>query len=216
MNPDRHQQFLIRKERILAVAEKILLENNQDITLDELVAELDIAKGTLYKHFKSKNELLLELVIENEKKLLEISTQYNTCFTEYAPRYMLHHLLAPARTILLHQLEERLTMSESKLNHMFDELYDVRQQRILAIKDITEAYLKSVNYDMSIRDYLSYIWSLTYGAALLLNSSYYQRSIGSRQKLIHLYVNQALSLPTQSINLAAFALENTIDQNTYQ
>lgn len=211
MNPDRHQQFLIRKERILNVAEKLLLENNQEITLDELVAELDIAKGTLYKHFKSKNELLLELVIQNEKKLLDISQKHHTDFKEYAPIYMLHHLLAPARTILLHQLEENLTMSESKLNHLFEELYEIRQARILAIKEITEAYLKSVNYDMSIRDYLSYIWSLTYGAALLLNSSYYQRSIGSRQKLINLYVNQALSLPTQSINLDAFELEIKLD-----
>jgi hypothetical protein len=63
---------------------------------------------------------------------------------------------------------------------------------------------------MSIRDYLSYIWSLTYGAALLLNSSYYQRSIGSREKLINLYVNQALSLPTQNIqvDLSAFQLKS--------
>jgi len=53
---------------------------------------------------------------------------------------------------------------------------------------------------------------LTYGAALLLNSSYYQRSIGSRQKLINLYVNQALSLPTQSINLDAFELEIKLDE----
>jgi AcrR family transcriptional regulator len=136
MNPDRHQQFLIRKERILSVAEKLLLENNQEITLDELVAELDIAKGTLYKHFKSKNELLLELVIENEKKLLEISQKHNNNFKEYAPIYMLHHLLAPARTILLHQLEENLTMSESKLNHLFKELYDIRQERIWRLKTL--------------------------------------------------------------------------------
>lgn len=46
MNLDRHTQFLMRKEKILSVAEKLLLENNQEITLDELVAELDIAKGT--------------------------------------------------------------------------------------------------------------------------------------------------------------------------
>jgi hypothetical protein len=53
---------------------------------------------------------------------------------------------------------------------------------------------------------------IDYGAALLLNSSYYQRSIGSRQKLINLYVNQALSLPTQSINLDAFELEIKLDE----
>lgn len=91
MNLDRHTQFLMRKEKILSVAEKLLLENNQEITLDELVAELDIAKGTLYKHFRSKNELLLELIIQNEKQILEISQKYNTDFKEYAPRYMLHH-----------------------------------------------------------------------------------------------------------------------------
>ncbi len=84
MNLDRHTQFLMRKEKILSVAEKLLLENNQEITLDELVAELDIAKGTLYKHFRSKNELLLELIIQNEKQILEISQKYNTDFKEYA------------------------------------------------------------------------------------------------------------------------------------
>ena len=210
MNPDRQTQFLVRKEKILQVAEKLLLENNQEITLDELVAELDIAKGTLYKHFGSKNELLLQLIIQNEKEILKISDHYNSDIKEYAPRYMLHHLMAPSRTILLHQLEEQLTMTESKLKHLFDELYAVRQQRIVSVKDMTEAYLKSQNYDMSIRDYLSYIWSLTYGAALLLNSSYYQRSIGSREKLINLYVNQALSLPTQNIqvDLSAFQLKS--------
>ncbi|TXJ04160.1 MAG: TetR/AcrR family transcriptional regulator [Acinetobacter sp.] len=210
MNPDRQTQFLVRKEKILQVAEKLLLENNQEMTLDELVAELDIAEGPLYKHFRSKNELLLQLIIQNEKEILKISDHYNSDIKEYAPRYMLHHLMAPSRTILLHQLEEQLTMTESKLKHLFDELYAVRQQRIVSVKDMTEAYLKSQNYDMSIRDYLSYIWSLTYGAALLLNSSYYQRSIGSREKLINLYVNQALSLPTQNIqvDLSAFQLKS--------
>ena len=132
-----------------------------------------------------------------KKEILKISEKYNTDVKEYAPRYMLYHLTSPSRTILLHQLEEHLTMTESKLKHLFDELYAIRQQRIISLKDMTEKYLKSQNYDMSIRDYLSYIWSLTYGATLLLNSSYYQRSIGSREKLINLYVNQALSLPTQ-------------------
>ena len=55
MSSVRQQNFLLRKEKILAMAETLLLDNNQDITLSELAAELDIAKGTIYKHFKSKN-----------------------------------------------------------------------------------------------------------------------------------------------------------------
>ncbi|EPG8560865.1 TetR/AcrR family transcriptional regulator, partial [Acinetobacter baumannii] len=57
--------------------------------------------------------------------------------------------------------------------------------------------------------------SLTYGASLLLNSTYYQRSIGSRQKLINLYINQALSLPTQTTNFDAlnFQIEDENSQN---
>ncbi|MDQ9932393.1 TetR/AcrR family transcriptional regulator, partial [Acinetobacter baumannii] len=52
-------------------------------------------------------------------------------------------------------------------------------------------------------------------ASLLLNSTYYQRSIGSRQKLINLYINQALSLPTQTTNFDAlnFQIEDENSQN---
>lgn len=51
------------------------------------------------------------------KKKSSISEKYNTDNQEYAPRYMLYHLTSPSRTILLHQLEEHLTMTESKLQH---------------------------------------------------------------------------------------------------
>lgn len=69
----RQENFRRRKEKILAMAEILLLENHNEITLSELAAELDIAKGTIYKYFKSKNQLYLELIILNEQRLLEIS-----------------------------------------------------------------------------------------------------------------------------------------------
>lgn len=57
MKTNRQEQFLARYQKILAVSEELLLDHYQDMTLDDLAKELDIAKGTLYKHFKSKNEL---------------------------------------------------------------------------------------------------------------------------------------------------------------
>ncbi|OTG79439.1 TetR family transcriptional regulator [Acinetobacter sp. ANC 5054] len=195
MSSVRQQNFILRKEKILAMAETLLLDNNQDITLSELACELDIAKGTIYKHFKSKNQLYLELIILNEKRLLEISKKYNHDIKTYVSQYMLYNMLNSNRTILLHVIEERLTNNERKLKELFEELYQVREERIIEIKDMTSEYLKSLDSAMSIRDYLSYIWTVTYGASLLLNSTHYQKSIGSRERLIKLYVNQALMTP---------------------
>ncbi|MCG2608456.1 MULTISPECIES: TetR/AcrR family transcriptional regulator [unclassified Acinetobacter] len=195
MNTVRQQNFLLRKEKILAMAETLLLDNHQDITLAELASELDIAKGTIYKHFKSKNQLYLELIILNEKRLLEISKKYKNNIKTYVSQYMLYNMLNSNRTILLHVIEERLTNNERKLKELFEELYQVREERIIEIKDMTDEYLKSFNSAMSIRDYLSYIWTVTYGASLLLNSTHYQKSIGSRERLIKLYINQALMTP---------------------
>ena len=191
----RQQNFLLRKEKILAMAETLLLDNNQDITLSELAAELDIAKGTIYKHFKSKNQLYLELIILNEKRLLELSKKYNPDIKSYVSQYMLYNMLNSNRTILLHVIEERLTNNERKLKDLFEELYQIRESRILEIRDLFANHLKALNSSMSIRDYLSYIWTVTYGASLLLNSTHYQKSIGSRERLIKLYVNQALMTP---------------------
>ncbi|WP_436905291.1 TetR/AcrR family transcriptional regulator [Acinetobacter johnsonii] len=195
MTSVRQQNFLLRKEKILAMAETLLLDNNQDITLSELATELDIAKGTIYKHFKSKNQLYLELIILNETRLLEISQKHNNDIKTYVSEYMLYNMLNSNRTILLHVIEERLTYNERKLKELFEKLYQIREQRIIEIKDMTSDYLKSLDSAMSIRDYLSYVWTVTYGASLLLNSTHYQKSIGSRERLIKLYVNQALMTP---------------------
>ena len=195
MTSVRQQNFLLRKEKILAMAETLLLDNNQDITLSELATELDIAKGTIYKHFKSKNQLYLELIILNETRLLEISQKHNNDIKTYVSEYMLYNMLNSNRTILLHVIEERLTNNERKLIELFEKLYQIREQRIIEIKDMTSDYLKSLDSAMSIRDYLSYVWTVTYGASLLLNSTHYQKSIGSRERLIKLYVNQALMTP---------------------
>ena len=195
MTSVRQQNFRLRKEKILAMAETLLLDNNQDITLSELATELDIAKGTIYKHFKSKNQLYLELIILNETRLLESSQKHNNDIKTYVSEYMLYNMLNSNRTILLHVIEERLTNNERKLKELFEKLYQIREQRIIEIKDMTSDYLKSLDSAMSIRDYLSYVWTVTYGASLLLNSTHYQKSIGSRERLIKLYVNQALMTP---------------------
>lgn len=193
---DRQAQFRAREALIFEVAEQLLLENGEaGMTLDALAAELDLAKGTLYKHFQSKDELYMLLIIRNERMLLEMIQDKQKSFPEHLAFFMLHHLYHPERTVMFHQIEERLSTTGQGIYHLFRELYQVRKQRLRIIINMTEIYLQEIQSTMTVRDYLAAIWSLTHGAAAILNSSFYQRYLGSRDTLRIAYIDQALAIP---------------------
>ncbi|AVH48434.1 MULTISPECIES: TetR/AcrR family transcriptional regulator [Acinetobacter] len=196
---DRQAQFRARETLIFQVAEQLLLENGEaGMTLDALAAELDLAKGTLYKHFQSKDELYMLLIIRNERMLLEMIKDAEKQFPEHLAFFMLHHLHHPERTVLFHQIEERLSTTGVGIGLLFSELYQVRKSRLRIIIRMTEQYLESINSHMEVRDYLASIWALTHGAAAILNSSFYQRYLGSRDTLRVAYIDQALAMPKQA------------------
>ena len=197
---DRQAQFRAREALIFQVAEQLLLENGEaGMTLDALAAELDLAKGTLYKHFQSKDELYMLLIIRNERMLLEMIQDSDKVFAEHLAFFMLHHLHHPERTVLFHQIEERLSTTGQGINHLFNELYQVRKSRLRVIIRMTETYLLEIGSGMSSRDYLASIWSITHGGAAILNSSFYQRYLGSRDTLKMKKKKKTLMLPKQSV-----------------
>ena len=195
---DRQAQFRAREALIFQVAEQLLLENGEaGMTLDALAAELDLAKGTLYKHFQSKDELYMLLIIRNEKMLLEMIQDTDKAFPEHLAFFMLHHLHHPERTVLFHQIEERLSTTGQGINHLFSEMYQIRKSRLRIIIRMTEKYLLDIGSSMCSRDYLASIWSITHGCAAILNSSFYQRYLGSRDTMRVAMIDQALLLPKQ-------------------
>ena len=197
---DRQAQFRAREALIFQVAEQLLLENGESgMTLDALAAELDLAKGTLYKHFQSKDELYMLLIIRNERMLLDMMRDKNKSFPELLAYFMLHHLHHPERTVLFHQIEERLSITGQGIHQLFSELYQIRRQRMRMIIEMTEEYLQSISSQMSVRDYLAAIWSMTHGTAAILNSSFYQRYLGARDTLRVACIEQVLALPKQTV-----------------
>lgn len=195
---DRQTQFKAREALIFDVAERLLLESGDlGMTLDALAVELDLAKGTLYKHFQSKDELYLHLLIRNEQALLDMIRENQGDFPARLVFYMLHHLHHPERTVIFHQIEERLSAAAQGLGVLFNQLYKIRKQRLRLIISITDNHLKTQHSSMSVRDYLAAIWSMTQGAAAILNSSFYQRYLGSRDTFRVAIIDQMLLLPQQ-------------------
>ncbi|WOE32932.1 MULTISPECIES: helix-turn-helix domain-containing protein [unclassified Acinetobacter] len=191
---NRNQKITLNKQKILAAAERLLIDNDQDIVIGDLAKELDIAKGTIYKYFKSKNQLYLELLIENEKRILDLSKKYKTNMKENVEKYMLYHMLNSSRTILFHSIEERIAGQDKKLKDLFNSLYMIREERILELNDLIENFLYRDTEQISVRDYLFYVWTLTYGASLLLSSTGFQMSINERERIINFHIKQAYML----------------------
>lgn len=191
----RKEQFEHRERQILATAEQLLLESGDyDLTLDSLARHLDLAKGTLYKHFMGKDELLLRLLIEYEKCLYEMNTIDDGAGAGVA-RIVLQLLLCPQRATMFHHLEDKLSSTASGLNRLFGELYQIRRERMKRIYKIAKRYLSEQNSTMATRDFLASVWALGQGGAGLLNSSFYQRYLGDRDALKYVFVVQMLDLP---------------------
>ncbi len=59
-----------RREEVLAVAERLILDHGfAETTMQRVAEEAGASKETLYRHFKSKDELLLEIVLARTSDL---------------------------------------------------------------------------------------------------------------------------------------------------
>lgn len=191
----RKELFEIRESKILQAAEQLILESGEgDLTLDSLAQHLDLAKGTLYKHFSSKDELLLRILIDYEERLFLMNQTEDGAAAGVA-RMVLQQLRLPQRAMLFNHIEERLAGTASGLNKVFSQLYHVRRERMKRLMQIAERYLLEQNSAMTVRDYMASIWAIGQGGAGLLNSSFYQRYLGSRETLKYAFVKQILDLP---------------------
>lgn len=74
----KKREFQRREEEILAVTAALLAsDENEQVTVDRIASEVGIGKGTIYKHFKTKHEIVARLIamkLEKRLALLQPST----------------------------------------------------------------------------------------------------------------------------------------------
>ena len=69
----RVRDFKQREARILEIALDLFLELGEDKVTVEMIAEkVNIGKGTIYKHFSTKAEIFLRLMLDYELEMAEL------------------------------------------------------------------------------------------------------------------------------------------------
>jgi AcrR family transcriptional regulator len=87
----KDQTFRLREQAVLTATKKLLARKGFDLmTMDDVAAEAGISKPSLYKHFKSKDQLATEVMI----RLLDSARDYlDQLDTELSPIQKLAQLL---------------------------------------------------------------------------------------------------------------------------
>lgn len=68
----KHQSAEMRRQQILAAANLVLIEVGiEAFTIDQVAERANIAKGTVYKYFKSRDEILAEISVKAVSLLME-------------------------------------------------------------------------------------------------------------------------------------------------
>jgi AcrR family transcriptional regulator len=97
--PFKKQQFEAREEAILDAVNKLLSEKGFDLmTMDDVADEVGVAKGSLYKHFSSKEKLAAAAMSRLLAQTLEVLDNFPSDWTpgrqlEEILRWTLQHRL---------------------------------------------------------------------------------------------------------------------------
>ncbi len=183
----RAAAFRAREQAILHAAETLLLElGDESITIEMIAERVGIAKGTIYKHFQSKDELILQLLIAYEHELAATlqAAASSGDIGRIVQAYFAFRLSSPEKHLLFERLENKLAATRRTLRPFFARLYFIRKSYLKDMLPLVGQYLRQNHSPMTPRDYLSAVWALTQGSAAILHSTFYQRYLGDRDGLM--------------------------------
>jgi len=197
----KKKRFLLREEHIVDAALELLLELGVDnVTVSAIAKRAGIGKGTIYKHFLTKNEIYMRIVFDYESELakrLGTGIAGNAIETPVsaARAYLESRLSRPALDRLVQQLERRLEC-EDEIQEQMTKLLDVRNSNVDALNEMVKELIDA-NILEDVRPSYHYLscWALAQGAVeLYFNPSIQAMPENEKQKLLEFIIDIGVNM----------------------
>ncbi len=191
----KSQEFRQREEEILKTALDLLLEYGDEKVTVELIAEkVGIGKGTIYKHFNSKAEIYLRLMIDYERKLSQaineaiVREKDDGIKGEVARSYLAFRIQHHEKDHLFQRLEEKL-VAFGAVPEMIAELHSIRSSNLEELAEIirvriNDGHLEDVN---PTYHYLA-AWVIAQGAVALNHSKFFEDRITNVEEVMQFII----------------------------
>lgn len=167
---EKKRQFLAREARIVDKALECLLRDGIDhVTVAQIAEEAGIGKGTVYKHFQSKSEILARILIDYENHI-RVNMDQGIAAAEagnpgaMVKAYFQSRLSNPALDRLVQQLEERI-QNDPLVARQMEELHQMRRATTERIGAMVQRLIeRGVLEDVPPHYHYLACWALAQGA----------------------------------------------------
>ena len=188
----RAQEFRQREREILDAALALFLEQGEDrVTVEMIADKVGIGKGTIYKHFETKNEIYLLLMIRYEEELAEIFREIRETDQKerLAREYFRFRISDPKRYMLFDRLEHKV-IKDHAVPELVEKLHRIRAANFEHLQDIVKQRIEEgVLEDVDPLYHIWAAWALAHGAVGLMESPFYQRQIDDREDFIEFLID---------------------------
>ncbi len=178
------REFRRREQEILAAALHLFLEQGEDsVTVEMIADEVGIGKGTIYKHFKSKAEIYLRLMLDYEQELSELlhSASMEKDREALSREYFAFRMSDPERYRLFDRLEEKVVKAK-QMPELIEELHGIRASNFNHLTGVIQQRIDEGKLE-DVPAYFHYgaAWALVQGAMSMYHSPFWQESIDDKE-----------------------------------
>ena len=188
----RAREFRQREREIVDAALELFLEHGEDKVTVEMIADrVGIGKGTIYKHFQTKNEIYLLLMIQYEEDLAKVFEEIaDSDDKERLTReYFRFRISDPSRYQLFDRLEHKV-IKDHAVPEMVDKLHRIRESNFELLGNIIQERIDDGTLeDVPPMYHICAAWALAHGAVGLMESPFYQGMIEDKDDFLDFLIN---------------------------
>lgn len=170
---EKKKLFLAREQRIIDASLELFLDEGIDrVTVSRIASKAGIGKGTVYKHFLTKNEILARIMLDHERGITArlangIDKVNHGDRYAAAKAYFQSRLTRPELDRLVQQLEVRLA-DASDVSTQMEELHAIRRSNEEALRQMIKRQIeRGVLEDVPPHYHYLACWALAQGAVEL-------------------------------------------------
>ncbi len=196
----KKQRFLEREQLIKDTTLGLLIRDGvEKVTVSAIATEAGIGKGTVYKHFQSKAEIMMRIVSDYEQMLVSnvnagIKATENGDPGAAAKAYFDSRLANPALDRLVQQLELRLESDESVATEM-DNLHKIRHGMVETLNNMVSKLIeRGLLEDVPPHYHYLACWALAQGAVDVCFNQGFADQFDDKEKLLNFIANIGVTM----------------------